>query len=270
MMADMLRLLPLLFVLFAGGRVATHLPDAGVVAMVLVLATAMSANGALRATLERRMALRTYLLSGSPWRRRLRGGWLLWAGAWLRALPLALLLCVALARPASATWLLPVAWTMPLLVALWHGVGVCTRVHVVAAYRPVAAWRLGGLLWLLVLLPLLTWQALGQAQVDYRGIPLSQALSQTAAAPAAASALLDVLLRVAAMKDVLVMWLGQQWLPGLPGLGGPWAQLAAWALLLATDALVLWSYLHLCGGVWALAHWRRCHRILDEARMASQ
>jgi hypothetical protein len=63
-------------------------------------------------------------------------------------------------------------------------------------------------------------------------------------------------MQLAAAKDALAWWLGQQLLPGAmqPGL-----QLAAWTVLLATNALVVWSYLMICASVLMLVHWRAWH-----------
>jgi hypothetical protein len=126
----------------------------------------------------------------------------------------------------------------------------------VPRFQPVLALRLALAVNFLVLFLVLGVAAVFQSYPDFGALTLAEAMLSEAGRQQAESGLLQGLMQLAAAKDALSWWLGQQMLPGAmrPGL-----QLAAWAVLLATNALVIWSYLLVCSSVLTLLHWRSWH-----------
>ncbi len=253
---DMLWLLPAPFLLILADRFGSLLSDHGFVAAVLGTAVLMAAGIWLRAIVRRRIFLAGALRGESPWYRRLRGGAGLALGSLLAAVPLAAILLVAVIRPTGSYLLVGLVVNVPVLVLLRQFWARRLEAHAVSRFQPVLALRLALAVNFLLLFPGLALAAMFQSYPDFGALTLTEAMLSEAGRQQAESGLLQGLMQLAAAKDALSWWLGQQMLPGAmqPGL-----QLAAWAVLLATNALVVWSYLMVCASVLTLRHWRSWH-----------
>jgi hypothetical protein len=258
---DLLWLLPVPLGLIVVHQFALDASDAVLGAMVLGLALLMGAGLWLQALVRRRLFLAGALRAESFWHRRLRGGFGLAVAALMLALPLALILLVAVVRPSSDHFLLALVVNVPVLGLLWQGGYWLLDGHAVARFHPVLALRAALSLNFVLLFGILAMAALFQSYPDFGGLTLGQALLSEVGRQDAESELLAGLLQMAAAKDALAWWLGQQVLPGIPGstfVEGVLV-LGAWVLLLATDALAAWSYLVVCSAVLTLVHWREWH-----------
>lgn len=253
---DMFWLLPVPFLLILASRFGPMLSDLAVVAVVLGSAMLMTTGMWLRAVAGRRIFLAGALRGGSPWYRWLRGGAGLAVVSLLAALPLAAILLVALARPSGSHLLIGLVVNVPVLVLLQRFWARRLAAHAVPRFQPVLALRLALAVNFLLLFLVLTVAAVFQSYPDFGALTLTEAMLSQAGRQQAESGLLQGLMQLAAAKDALSWWLGQQMLPGAmrPGL-----QLAAWAVLLATNAMVIWSYLLMCSSVLTLLHWRSWH-----------
>lgn len=258
---DLLWLLPVPLALIVFHRFALDASDAVLGVIVVVLALVMASGLWLRALVRRRLFLAGALCPKSFWHRRLRGGIGLAAAALILAVPLAVILLVSTARPSSAYFLFALVVNVPVLVALWQMGFRLLDGHAVARFHPVLALRAALRVNFVLLFGALAFAALFQSYPDFGGLTLAQAMLSEAGRQDAQSQLLSGLLQIAAAKDALAWWLGQQWLPGIPGssLVEVVLVLGAWTLLLATDALAVWSYLVVCSAVLTLAHWREWH-----------
>jgi hypothetical protein len=227
-----------------------------VIGLVLGLALFMTAGIWLRSVVRRRIFLAGAVRAESPWYRRLRGGLLMALLALLGAVPLAAILVVASVRAPGPQLLVGMVLNVPLLVLLrefWHR-GLAG--HAVPRFRAMLALRLALAMNLGLLFLALAVAALFQTYPELSGLTLVEAILSEAGRQEAASGLLQALMQLAAAKDAAAWWLGQQILPGAiePGL-----QAAGWMILLATDLLVVWSYLLICASVLTLVHWRVWH-----------
>lgn len=231
------------------GRV---LSDLAVALVVAVLALVMGGGTYLRARIRRRAFLCAYVQPGSGLQRWWRGGGLLLALHLVVALLPATVLVTGMVRLAP----LPQAWwlaglAVPLVAAGWHGIGRALGAHVSGLYRPEACWRLLLPPCFVLLLAAFTMLALQQSWPDFTGVSLERALWHLVDGESAQSGWLLVLLELAAAKDALWLWFGQQLMPVLerPGL-----QLAGWALMLAAQAVFVWAWLMWLSGVMVLVH----------------
>ena len=250
---DMLWLLPVPFLLILASRFGSVLSDRAVVAAVLGTALLMAAGIWLRAVVRRRIFLAGALRGESPWYRWLRGGAGLALFALLAAVPLAAILLVAVVRPTGSYLLVGLVLNVPVLVLLRQFWVRRLAAHAVPRFQPVLALRLALAVNFLLLFLALALAAVFQSYPEFGTMTLTEAMLSEAGRQQAASGLLQGLMQLAAAKDALSWWLGQQMLPGAmqPGL-----QFAAWAVLLATNAMVVWSYLLVCSSVLTLLHWR--------------
>ncbi len=253
---DMLWLLTVPLFLIVLSRVGELLPNDAIIGLVLGLALFMTAGIWLRSVVRRRIFLAGAVRAESPWYRRLRGGVLMALVALLAAVPLATILVVAAVRVSGPQLLVGMVLNVPLLVLLrefWH-----RRLarHAVPRFRAMLALRLALAVNLGLLFLALAVAALFQTYPELSGLTLVEAMLSEAGRQEAASGMLQALMQLAAAKDAAAWWLGQQVLPGViePGL-----QVAGWMILLATDLLVVWSYLLICASVLTLLHWRAWH-----------
>jgi hypothetical protein len=253
---DMLWLVPVPVFLLLANRFGAALPDLAVALAVLGMALPMAAGMWLRAVVRRRIFLAGALRGDSPWYRWLRGGAVLALLALFAAVPLAVILVVAAVRPGSSRLLIALVLNLPVLVLLVQLWSRWLAAHAVPRFHPVIALQAALVVNFVLLFLGLAVAAVFQSYPDLGSLTLHEAMLAEAGRQQAESGLLQVLMQLAAAKDALAWWLGQQLLPGAmqPGL-----QLAAWAVLLATNALVVWSYLLLCASVLMLEHWRTWH-----------
>nr|WP_296748164.1 hypothetical protein [Thioalkalivibrio sp.] len=253
---DMLWLLPAPFLLILADRFGSALSDRAFVAAVLGTAVLMAAGIWLRAVVHRRIFLAGALRGESPWYRWLRGGAGLALVSLLASVPLAAILLVAVIRPTESHLLVGLVVNVPVLVLLRQFWMRRLAAHAVPRFQPVLALRFALALNFMLLFLVLAIAAVFQSYPDFGALTLTEAMLSEAGRQQAASGLLQSLMQLAAAKDALSWWLGQQMLPGAmqPGL-----QFAAWAVLLATNALVVWSYLLVCSSVLTLLHWRNWH-----------
>ena len=128
--------------------------------------------------------------------------------------------------------------------------------HANALYLPALAWRLAAAVVGSVLLIALIIGAFHRAYPDLAEVGLERAVWHFVDQERARSAFVEVLLQIAAAKDALRLWLAQQLMPQP---GGSLAQAAGWVIVLAEEALFVWSYLlWLCPAVLPRAS-RRVH-----------
>jgi hypothetical protein len=220
----------------------------------LVISLVMLGGLWIRALSRRHAFLGAYLHQASPWRRRLRGGPVLALHLWLQAAVLALVLVVAIARlQQDLQWWLLTA-SLPVLIGLQALVRRLLRAHVSPAYLPELSWRVTMALQFATLFGAMAWLALYGQYPEFAEVTLKQALWHEMSRERAVSGPLEALLQLAAAKDALALWLGQQLLPAL---GSPLLRLGGWTLLLAAEGLFVWSYLVFAAGVAALPGWRR-------------
>ena len=253
---DMLWLLPVPFLLILAGWFGSMLSDHAVVAAVVGAAALMTVGMWLRAVVGRRIFLAGALRGESPWYRWLRGGAGLALVSLLVAIPLAAILLVAVVRPTGPHLLIGLVLNVPVLVLLRQFWARRLAAHAVPRFQPVLALRLALAVNFLLLFLVLGVAALFQSYPDFGALTLTEAMLSEAGRQQAESGLMLGLMQLAAAKDALSWWLGQQMLPGAvrPGL-----QVAAWAVLLATNAMVIWSYLLMCSALLTLLHWRSWH-----------
>ena len=233
----------LLFLLHLYARV---LPTAALAAAWLLLALPLGYGLWWQARLRRRAWLAAWLRTDASLRRRLRGGTLMLLRQGVIALALSLLLLVALTRTAGAApWLVLLA-AGPLLLLVDAQVRRRTARQLRPAFLPAFGWRLALPLTATLVTAGLVVVALQQVYPDFRGVSLERAVWHLVDQEQARSAALAGTLELAAAKDALRLWLGQQLMPA-PGLS--LAQLAGWLVLVAAEALFAWSYLLVCIGL---------------------
>ncbi len=261
---DMLWMLLPLAALVAVAVGGSALSDTSFVLATVAMSVMMSVGIAGRAKVRRGMFLASCVVPESAWYWRLRGSFLIWLLAVLRAVPLATVLVVALARAEHPRTLSAFIVSAPLLVLLWHFWRARLRRHVQARVLQDVALRLAqAAVWAMLVIGL-TFAALYATYPDLGDGSLGQAVRHEAARQDAASGLLLGLMQLAAAKDAVSWWLGQQFIHAIVD---PAFRLTAWAIVLATDALVVWSYLVFCSSVLYLVRWRGFHPpTRDEAK----
>lgn len=253
---DMLWLLVVPLVLIVFARVGRLLPDAAFVATVLLLALFLSSVLWLRAVVRRRIFLAGAIREQSAWYHRLRGGVPMALFALFAAVPLATILLVAVVRAPGPGLLIGMILNLPLLVLLRQFWYRRLAGHAVARFRALLALRLALWVNLGVLALAFAVGALFRSYPEFSDFTLIEAMLSEAGRQEAVSGMLQVLMQIAAAKDAAGWWLGQQVLPGLLQ---PGVQVVGWLILLATDLLVIWSYLLTCAAVLAVVHWRQWH-----------
>lgn len=206
--------------------------------------TALMTLGLLRRARVRRAAfLASYFRTSSPLARRLRGGVVMLAREALVSAALALLLIVAIVRLRE-----PEAWIVlvsaaPVVVLLRGLLGRALAPHVSEAYLPELAWRVTLAVVGALMLTSLVLLAFQRSYPELGGVSLERAVWHFVDQERSRSAAAEVLLQMAAAKDALRLWLAQQLVPE-PGVS--LAQGLGWVIVLAEEALFVWSYLSLC------------------------
>ncbi|MCH8504245.1 MAG: hypothetical protein LAT50_07980 [Ectothiorhodospiraceae bacterium] len=244
---------------------AVHITGPGAptwaLAIAWVLLTALAWYGLWSRALSRRRAfLNAYFQDHSWWRMRLRGGPLLAARQLLQAMLLTLVLLVAVVRlDDSRVWQL-LLLNLPVLVLLHVLIGRLLAGHVSARFRTELVWRVVLVMNFLLLFPALVLLAMHASYPELGEGGRRQGVWIEMVRQDAASEWLLNLMQLAAAKDAVGWWLGQQLLPGL---GGPVFQIGGWLIILAAEGLFLWSYLLVCAGVLEIARHRRRQRSGD-------
>ena len=215
-------------------------------ALVLAWAAATAGIGVAlfrRARVRRAAFLKAYVRGGSPLERRLRGGWLMAAGSTLVAALLALFLLAAVLRLEDrGAWLVLIA-SAPLLVLTQAVLERALAPHSSGVYLPELAWRATAAVVGTAMVAALVLLAYHRPYPELAGASLEQAVWHMVDQERARSAPAEGLLQAAAAADALRLWLAQQLMPS-PGTS--LAQAAGWLVLLAEEALFVWSYLSLC------------------------
>lgn len=199
-----------------------------------------------RAKRRRRVWLNAYLLEHSVLTVGLRGGLLMALWQACLALSLTLFLLLLLIRnDAAALWpaLLVAALALP---PLSYAAERILRAHFVPLYRHELASHAAVSIIALVLCGYVLWFAYNESYPELQALSLEQAVWSRVLLQEARSPALQLLLELAAAVDGASLWLAQRLLPApaqslWQGLG--------WILLLARDALFVWSYMLLCRGV---------------------
>ncbi|MDP1931577.1 MAG: hypothetical protein Q8L60_08980 [Gammaproteobacteria bacterium] len=222
------------------------LPTAAIAAAWLLLCVVLARALFLRARLRRRAWLGLYFHPRGSLFTLLRGGLLMALVQILLAAGLALLTITAVLRstdPLIWTLLLAMALLLPPLQSLTQRQ---LQGQASSLYLQALAWQITSTLLGLLLVIALTWHAFLQMYPDFAAVTLEQAVWHMVGQQQARSPQLLTLLQVAAAGDGLRLWLAQQLLP-TPG-PSLWQSLG-WLLVLAQEALFVWSYLLLCRGL---------------------
>ncbi len=225
---------------------ARVLVDAAVLVSTAVVVLIIAVGLWQRARVRRRVWLDAYFLHQSPINKWLKGGVWMAALQAISAVVLGVYLALALIRiPSVRVWmsLLIVALVFPLLS---HLIARGLRWHTKPSYRRVlsmrwAAFALGAILWLFLIF--VSYQS---SYPDFRNANLDQSIWYMMSQEQARSAWLLNCLEFVAASDGLRFWLAQHLLPA-PATS-LW-QVLAWCIVLAQEALFVWSYLMLCTGV---------------------
>lgn len=202
-----------------------------------------------RAKTRRRVWLAAYLRPESGAFTLLRGGFLMALVQGAVAIVMALYLLLAVLRLETySQWLalLCAALALPVAAAIVAGL---LRAQVVPDFRDELSLRLALNLLAGALLLYLVWRAFGAQYPDFRGASLEQAVWYAVSNEQSRSPILLTLLEMAAVFDGVQAWLAQRLLP-TPGTS-VW-QAFGWCIVLAREALFVWSYLLLCRGALAL------------------
>ncbi len=227
------------------------LPTPALAAAWAAAAAAIGASFFRRARLRRAALLAGYLRRESPLHERLRGGPLMAARSALAGAAVALVLLVAAVRLEDrAAWVVLIA-SAPLLVAAYAASSRVLAPHAAEAYRRELAWRAAAALVGAAMVAALVALAFHRAYPDLGQATLEQAVWHFVDAEHARSAPAAALLDAAAAKDGLRLWLAQQLLPAP---GASLAEAAGWLIVLAEEALFVWSYLSLCSVVLSGIH----------------
>ncbi|HEX5418360.1 MAG TPA: hypothetical protein VFY39_00035 [Gammaproteobacteria bacterium] len=219
----------------------------------LVLAAAWAALTAIiawglfkRARIRRAAFLLAYVEPSSPLSRCLRGGFIMAAHAGLLAAALALVLMLAVIRLADgAAWVVLVVSAPAFVLTRALAARVFGR-HARRGYLPELAWRTTAAVVGAFMFAALVWLAFHRSYPALGGVGLDQAVWHFVDAEQARSAWVGILLKIAAAKDGLRLWLAEQLMPRP---GASLVQAAGWLIVLAEDAVFVWSYLLLYGGV---------------------
>jgi hypothetical protein len=224
---------------------ARTLPTAGLAVVWGVFTLAIAAGLFWRARIRRRAFLRAYVIPASPLARWLRGGWLLALRQLLLAGMLALLLAVALIRTPPPVWLVLLAG-VPVLALMQALVRRALNDHVNAGYLPELSWRICIFVVGIAMFAAVTALAVHRSYPDFSMVTLERAVWHLADQETARSDAALTLLQMAAAKDGARLWLAQQLMPA-PGVS--LVQLAGWLVVVAEQALFVWSYLLMCNGI---------------------
>lgn len=222
---------------------ARVVPTSAVIGAWVLLAAGLGMALTSQARLRRRGWLLVYLRPGAGLFFRLRGGVLMGLVQGLLGAGLALLFLIAIMRSTdSFVWiaLLAIAVLLPPLSALLRK---ALRTQANEGYLGELAWRTVSTLLGVIVLAVLAWRALQLSYPDFGDVTLEQAVWHLVGQQNARSDWALTMLQVAAAGDGLRLWLGQQLLP-TPGTS-LWQSLG-WAVLLAQEAVFVWSYLLLC------------------------
>lgn len=245
-MLGLVALTAALWLVYLYGRVL----ESPVLLVVWIVTSALLGLGLWqRAKTRRRVWLAAYVQPSSGAFRLLRGGLLMALGQGAVATVMTLYLLLAVLRlENSEQWLvlLCAALTMPVLAGL---IARALHTHLVPGFGHALSLRLALYLLAAALLLYWLWQSLGAQYPDFRDTSLEQAVWHAVSSEQARSPMLLTLLEMAAAFDGLQAWLAQRLLP-TPGTSA-W-QAAGWCIVLAREALFVWSYLLLCSGVLAL------------------
>lgn len=222
---------------------ARVLPTAAILVVWGLLGLGLARALFLRAQLRRRGWLAVYLRPEGSLSTLLRGGALMAVVQTVLGSGLALLFLVAVMRSAD-----PLIWMSLLALAMLlppASVLLQARLRVQASdlYLGELAWRTASAVLGAMLLALLTWHAFGRTYPDFGAATLDQAVWHMVGLQQARSGVALTALQMAAAGDGLRLWLGQQLLP-TPGTS--FWQALGWVLLLAQEAVFVWSYLLLC------------------------
>jgi len=233
---------------------ARVLPDAGLLASLVVFVAVIAVGLWHRVQIRRRVWLNAYFLPNSPLHRRLRGG--LWMGVvqGATAVVLSVILAAALLRSHSLwVWIsfLLAALLLPVLALV---ISRRLEAHAHANYRGVLSLRLSALFLGLLLWGGLIYQSYHASYPDFRGATLDQAVWYMMSTQQARSEFLLGLLELSSAGEAMRLWLAQRLLPA--PITSLW-QGIAWCLVLAQEALFVWSYLMLCSGALRLGALRR-------------
>lgn len=222
------------------------LPTASVAAAWAVLAVTIGMALFRRARLRRAAFLAAYFRPGSSLAGMLRGGWPMAVRSVLLASVVALFLTVALIRLDDAgAWAVLVGGVT--VLALAHArLSAVLAAHASAGYLPELAWRTAAAGVGAIMVAALVALAFFRAYPELGAVSLEQAVWHFVDAERARSAPVETLLQMAAAKDALRLWLAQQLMPQ-PGTS--LAEALAWLVVLAEEAVFVWSYLHLCSAV---------------------
>lgn len=207
-----------------------------VVGLAVPITLGLARRGRLRCAAFRAV----YLLPESTVARRLGGSVLIYVRAALLGAFLAVVLFAALVRLAdTAAWIVLVvgAPAAAAVFALWrNGLGETFTPR----YLPEIAWRLTVAVVGLAMGAVLVWLAYHRSYPDVAGVTLERAVWHFVDQERARSAAAQILLQLAAVKDGLKLWIAQQLMPE-PGRSA--GQAVGWLIVLAEEAVFVWSYL---------------------------
>jgi hypothetical protein len=219
------------------GRV---LPTWGAVLAAIGLAAPIMAGLVLRGRL-RCAAFRTvYLRPDAALARRVRGGPLLYVRAATVAGLLGLILFAALVRlDDTRAWIVLVAAApaTAAVFAFWRRV---LAAQIAPRYVPEIAWRLTLCAVGFSMAAALVALAFYRAYPDVGDVTVERAVWHFVDQERARSAAVQLLLQLAGVKDGLRLWIAQQLMPQ-PGLSA--GQALGWLIVLAEEAVFVWSYL---------------------------
>jgi hypothetical protein len=246
LLRDVACLLVAVFALWLLHVYGRTLPTAALSAVWVALALVIGGGLFWRSRLRRRALLAVYLAPESGLHGWLRGGWVMAARQLVIASLLALVLVVALVRTVHAETWIALVITVPLLILMQAAMRNVLAGHVSRLYLPEVCWRLAVGVAGAALLAAVVTMGLHREYPNFAGVSLERAVWHLVDRELARSEALLALLQMAAAKDGLRLWLAQQLLPHA---GTVLLQLAAWVLVLAAEAVFVWSYLLFCNGV---------------------
>ena len=237
---------------------APRMTNAAVLVAVGLIGALLFIGGWPLVRLRREVWVRDHFRADSVWHGRLRRAWWARGVSLFSSLILGGALLTALARQTGATPLLVVfILNVPVLVCLRALFERWLWPHLLPEVREAVALRAAMVVDCAGVLVILLAGAFLARHPDYASLPLAEAVRLTVSEEQARSAALTLAMQLAAAKDAVVGWLGQQFLPG----SGPVAlQFAGWVIVLATDAVVAWSYVRLMAASLWHAPWRRAAR----------
>jgi hypothetical protein len=226
-----------LWVLHIFGRT---LSSAVLFAIWTLLTAILTAGLFVRARARRRAFLYAWLSHSSTLAKRWRGGVLMAVRTAALSATLAAVLVIALLRVQdTGVWITLIAAAL-LLAPLQHYLQGRLAAQINPAWLSELARRVTIAVLGMVMMVALVMVALHRPQPELAGVGLDTAVWHFVERENARSETAALLLEIAAAKDGLKLWLGQQLLPE-PGVS--FVQAAAWAVILAEELLFVWSYL---------------------------